>query len=170
MHMPADLKQALHSSGAQIVLGPRSGARDIDMCMPIPLAPAFPDLDASVTRVESLRPDTPLPLTGGGHAINYREYLETSLDALETTNDGQAIAVQHGKTTFLAAWLDQAALQRVLNGCCTSIGIETQEMPQGVRRRDTQTERFWFNYDTNEHRVGDLTLAPTSVTRQTTQN
>ena len=57
MHMPDDLKAALNAADAQVVLGPRTAARDAHFSIPNPLPPAFPDLDVTVTLVESLRPD-----------------------------------------------------------------------------------------------------------------
>ncbi|MFK7901566.1 MAG: beta-galactosidase, partial [Nitratireductor sp.] len=53
MHMSDTLKTALSSSTAQVVIGPRSGARTKEMSMPVPLAPAIDAIDCIVTSVES---------------------------------------------------------------------------------------------------------------------
>ena len=45
MHMPNDLKQTLAESESQVILGPRSAARDIHMTIPTPLPPDLPGLD-----------------------------------------------------------------------------------------------------------------------------
>jgi beta-galactosidase len=74
MHLRGDLARALMSSGAEILLGPRTGARDGDFRIPLPLPPALPDWDLTVSRVESLRPDMPEPLRGGGAVTGYREH------------------------------------------------------------------------------------------------
>jgi len=36
-------------------------------------------------------------------------------------------------------------------------------MPEGVRRRDTQTHSFWFNYDNKSHQVDTHTIEPGGV-------
>ena len=41
-----------------------------------PLPPALPGLDVTVSRLETIRPDMPVPLAGGGNAMLYLEELE----------------------------------------------------------------------------------------------
>ena len=40
------------------------------------------------------------------------------------------------------------------------------DLPEGIRRRDTATERFWFNHSRAGAVVDGLDLPPLSVTRQ----
>lgn len=47
MHMPDTLKSALATAEGQVLLGPRTGARDGSMRIPNPLPPAMPGLDPS---------------------------------------------------------------------------------------------------------------------------
>jgi len=166
MQMTDALKAALAASDALVLLGPRSGARDGDMSTPVPLPPAFPSLDVTVARVESLRPDMAVPLARGGSAILYREVLEGSAEVLETTSEGDPLLMADGALRYLGAWLDTPAFARVLRDACEAAGIATLDLPEGVRCRDTGTERFWFNHDTAAHEVDGLTLPPASVTRQ----
>jgi len=166
MQMTDALKAALAASDALVLLGPRSGARDGDMSTPVPLPPAFPALDVTVARVESLRPDMAVPLARGGSAILYREVLEGSAEVLETTSEGDPLLMADGALRYLGAWLDTPAFARVLRDACEAAGIATLDLPEGVRCRDTGTERFWFNHDTAAHEVDGLTLPPASVTRQ----
>ena len=35
---------------------------------------------------------------------------------------------------------------RVCAAACARSGIATRELPEGVRCRETATERFWFNH------------------------
>lgn len=167
MHMSDDLKTSLSSCKAHVAYGPRSGARDQDMRIPVPLPPAISGLDVTVARIESLRPDSPIPLRNGGHIINYREILEGSAAEQETTADGPPVIVGNEKATYVGAWLDLAGWQNVLRPLFVANDIEVIDLPDGVRIRDTGSERFWFNYDTEEHQVGDIVLPPISVLRQT---
>ena len=98
--------------------------------------------------------------------INYREILSidnTGGNVLENSKDGEPVLVQQGKQLYLSAWLDQSAWQRVVQNVCNMANITTHEMPEGVRRRDTQTYSFWFNYDNNSHQVDAHTIEPGGV-------
>lgn len=165
MHMTEALKAALNDSGATVLIGPRSGARDATMRTPVPLPPAMPGLDATVIFVESLRPDLPIGLEGGGAIRSYRDVLETTAEILVRTETGEAALVAQGQILYAAGWLDPSAMMRVLRLACARAGVETMDLPGGVRCRDTGTERFWFNHDTETHEVAGLTLDPVSVTR-----
>ena len=167
MHMTGQLKDRLGASGAEVILGPRSGARGESMRIPVPLPPHMPGLDVTVARVESLRPDMPVAVAGGGFVTGYREILEGTAKVLETTDDGEPLVVRQGKLRYVGAWLDQTALKRVVRAACASAGIEeVPDLPRGLRLRDTGRERFWFNHDAEKRRVGNVTLPPLSVLRQ----
>jgi len=166
MHMPEILKQNLADSNAQVILGPRSAARDADFCIPVPLPPAFPGLGVTVARVESLRPQAPVILQGGGQIIGYCECLEGTAQAIEHSADGAPVIVKTGTLAYVGGWLDQAGWGKLLRHTCDSAGVEVLDLPEGVRIRDTGMERFWFNYNAQEVRVDELTLPPISVLRQ----
>jgi len=167
MHMPDDLKAALAASAAVVVIGPRSGARDATMRIPVPLPPALPGLDVTVSRVETMRPDMPLGLEKGGATIGYREVLEGGAEVLERTEAGDPVLVACGSMHYLGAWLDQPGLRRIMAGLCEACGLETFDLPDGVRLRQAGGERFWFNYDSESHDVAGRRLAPVSVLRET---
>ncbi len=166
MHMAEGLKAALVASGAQVLLGPRSGARDGEMAIQTPLPPGIPGLDVAVSHVESLRPDLPLELAGGGQLQHYRDVLEGAADVVESTKDGAPVVMTNGTMTYVGAWLDQTALCRVIARTCCAQGIPTLDLPDGVRVRDCGRERFWFNYNDQQVKVGDLTLEAAGVLRQ----
>ena len=160
-------KAALASSGAEVVVGPRFGARTADMATPVPLPPALPGLAVTVTRVESLRPGLEIPLKNGGHVTGFRDALEGASDVVEETTDGQPVMLRNGSLAYLGGWLDDDAMLRVLEDACMRAKIETERMPEGLRRRDTATERFWFNYGRAPAEVAGHRLAPAGVLRQT---
>ncbi|RME15413.1 MAG: beta-galactosidase [Alphaproteobacteria bacterium] len=168
MHMTPELKAALAAGPGLAVIGPRAGARDADMRIPVPLPPDLPRLDLRVARLESLRPDMPVPLSGGGQVTGYREFLELGPGAqvLLATDDGAPVAVRSGRIVYAGALLDAAGWRRLIAPLCAEQGIETVALPDGVRRRETETETFWFNFETREEEAAGRTLPPLSVTRE----
>lgn len=170
MHMAEDLKSALIASDAEKILGPRSAARDWDLNIPTPLPPAVPGLEAVVSLVETIRPDMDIPLSGGGAVRFYREALDGSATIVETTSQGEAVAVAADKICYVGGWLDQTGWQRVIKRACDKTGVETIALPEGLRRRETGTEVFWLNYDTQAHQIADQVFPPISVTRQDKPN
>lgn len=161
MHVPEDLKRALAEAEATIVLGPRSAARGLDFDIPVPLPPDFPGLDLAVARVESLRPDMPLPLAGDGSVTRYREELEGAAEIILQLENEAPVAVRQENIVYVGALLDEAGLERLYRELTAAEGLETRTLPEGVRIRDTQTERFWFNYsaDAVETEAGSLEAA-----------
>ncbi len=165
MHIPADLKNALAASGAQVLLGPRSGARTAEMEIPVPLPPAFPGLDLTIPFVESLRPDALVPLQNGGHLRCYRDALTGAAEVIEATTDGRPVVVSQGTVTYIGGMLDDVALSRLVRVACRKAAIEVFDLPSGVRMRDTGCERFWFNYSAAAKMVDGTKMAPASVRR-----
>lgn len=161
MHMPGDLKQALADCDAQVLLGPRSAARDSDMRIPVPLPPALPSCDITVSHVESLRPDMPLALLGGGSVQGYREVLEGNAEVVLRGAGMTPVAMREGKITYMGGWGDEICLDHLLRQLVARAGLDVIELPEGVRVRDTGTERFWFNHTTSpvETPVGSLPVA-----------
>lgn len=166
VHMPDDLKAALTASGAIALVGPRTAARDASMRIPVPLPPNVPGLDVTVTHVESLRPDTPVSLERGGTVRSYREVLDTGAEVLESTTDGQAVVVAQGRLIYVAGFLDRDAMRRLITMASDRAGLETLDLPESVRCRDTGDERFWFNYGTQTEDADGRALPPLSVTRE----
>ncbi|WP_417473759.1 beta-galactosidase [Leisingera sp.] len=147
MHMPQDLKIALAESGAEILYGPRSGARDGHFSIPTdPLPPALPGLDVTVSRVESLRPDMPVALKDGGATHRYLEELEGRAEVVLETETGAPVALREGRQTYCGGWLDAAGLDRLIAVLAEAAGLALRSMPEGVRTRRTATEEFWFNH------------------------
>lgn len=166
MHMPKEFKEALAQSDALKILGPRTGARDADMRLPIPLPPALSQCDITVSQVETLRPDMPLPLEGGGQIIGYFETLETSARPVLKTRSGAPAAVETRDVIYAAGVFDQAGWRRIIQYITDKAGIETIDLPAGIRVRDTGTERFWFNHTTKKHEVSGRVLEPIAVRRE----
>jgi beta-galactosidase len=140
-------KAALAAHDAPVILGPRTNAKTADMQIPVPLPPAIPGLDVTVSRVESLRPDMPRPVEGGGHVQLWQEDLEGAAEVTLRGADGQPLAMTNGRITYLGAWLDAEAISTFLRDALTGAGVETTDMPGGLRRRQAGKTEFLINYD-----------------------
>ncbi|MEL7098927.1 MAG: beta-galactosidase [Pseudomonadota bacterium] len=155
MHMPQDLKEALAACEAVRLIGPRSGSRDADVCIPVPLPPDLPDLDVTVARTESLRPDTPVPLDGGGSIILFSETLETDAAPWLRAKDGAPVAVGAGDVAYLGAWLDTPGWDRAIAVMCARASLEALSLPEGLRVRTDGNIRTWINYSSAPIRSPD---------------
>ena len=167
MFMQDGLKQALESCDSAVVYGPRAGARNAEMAIPVPLPPDISGLDVTVSQIESLRSDIFVPLKGGGRVICYREVLEGSADVVLQSEAGEPVAMRQGNQTYLGGWLDDATLDQLILKICAAAQIETLVMPEGVRIRTTGTERFWFNYTDQRVACHGIELEPAGVLRVT---
>ena len=165
MHMPQDLKAALAASPAEVLIGPRSAARDPEFNIPVPLPPGLPRFDVTVARVETLRPDMALPLEGGGAVQHHFESLEGSALPRLSLADGQTVACSDGSMTYLGGWCDQEGLMHLLEDLCSRSGVEFTRLPDGVRQRETASEMFTFNYNDHPVTLGNDTLDAAGVLR-----
>jgi beta-galactosidase len=157
------LLKALSQHKGQSLIGPRSNSKTAEMAIPLPLPPNLPGLAAVVARVETLPPDVPVPLEQGGNFLHWREKLETSAEVVETTTDDWPALIRAGNLHYLAGWPDQEALTRVLTELCARAGLESDPLPEGLRRRDTQTHQFLFNYNAVEVEWGEQIIPAASV-------
>jgi beta-galactosidase len=165
MHMPDDLKAALAAAPGQVIMGPRSAARDVDFCIPTPLPPAWPGSDLAVSRVQSIRPDMPIPVDGGGAVVGYFEEMVGGADVVLQTDTGAPVAVRCGaNVTYMAGWGDDIAHMRLIKVLAPDLA--TRDMPEGIRTRATGAEEFWFNYTTQDVVVEGETLPPAGVLRR----
>jgi beta-galactosidase len=146
IYVPQDLKQVLAETEALVVMGPRTAARNADMVIPVPLPPDMPGLDLAVSRVESLRPDMPMPLKGGGAFTGYREELEGAGEVILELEDGQPAAYRQEHLVYVGGWGDEIVLKRLYTMLCEEAGIDTLDLTGGVRCRVTDGLRIWTNY------------------------
>ncbi|MFL4470545.1 beta-galactosidase [Tateyamaria armeniaca] len=164
MHMPDDLKTALAAAHGAVVLGPRSAARDTHFNIPTPLPPAWPGSDLAVSRVQSIRPDMPIDVAGGGQVIGYFEELTGGGDVVLQTEGRAPVAVRCGDgVTYMSGWGDDTAHMRLIQAIAPDLDVEI--MPEGIRRRATGNEVFWFNYTTQDVEVEGEKLPPAGVLR-----
>jgi beta-galactosidase len=154
---------ALKTYQGNALIGPRSNAKTTEFATPVPLPPNLPGLDMVVARVESLPPDVPVPLVKGGQFVHWREKMEGAARVEESTSDGWPAVVSAGAVHYMAGWPDDAALDRMLMAACAAQGINVDPLPEGLRRRDTGTHRFWFNYNPVPVEWGGVVIEPAGV-------
>ena len=140
-----ELRSALETYDGLAIFGPRSGAKTGEMAIPVPLPPDVPGLDATVTLVESLPPDTAVPLSGGGRFRHWFEHVEAG-HVRETTTDGRPAVVGRGPVVYLAGWPDDETLDRLVSQFATERDIPITPVRDGLRIRDSESHRFAFNY------------------------
>ena len=63
------------------------------------------------------------------------------------------------------SWFDDEALIKAFHDICLKAEIKVIKMPEGLRRRATSKEMFWFNYGTKNVEVDGRSFTPQSVTR-----
>ncbi len=110
------------------------------------MPPAIPGLDCTAALVESLPPGQSEPLVKGGSIRHWMERLEGTAAVSEATTGGNPVLMRSGNRAYLGGWPDDDTLVRILRERCAELGIATQDMPDGLRLRDTATHRFAINY------------------------
>ena len=146
------LSDALEAYEGVVVAGPRCGSKTADMQIALPLGPNLPGVSATVARVETLRADTPVLLPEGGAYQFWREVLEG--DALELAYDGVTARVGSAQRQYLGGWPDDTAMHRILGDAAVEAGLETLDLPDGLRVRDAGKWRFAINYADRDWKLG----------------
>ncbi len=160
--IPAPLLDALGRYEGIALVGPRSNSKTFDMAIPVPLPPALPGLDTTVSLVESLPPGVEVPLSGGA-LIRWVERLEGSAEVVLRCDDGHPALVRSGGLHYLAGWPNDATFAQIVGDLAGAAGLEAFDMPPGVRRRDTGSHRFWFNYNSEAVSVAGHSIPAAGV-------
>lgn len=144
--LPAHLREddalaaRLAASGAQVVLGPRSGAKTQDLSIPAQLPPgAFGALAGlRVQRVSSTPPGvTDTVQWADGHTTNNSHWREDLHSAGATVvarfDDGKPAVLRHGRTWYSAGWPDAAGWLQLLTQAATAAQLRVTMLPADVR-------------------------------------
>ncbi len=167
------LAEKLGHTDAEIVLFARTGSKTVDNTIPEGLPPgAFRSLiDMRVTRVESLPPDARLgaspgavPNTGrnatpaddadrrdadelpGLTVIDWREWVDSSVEASHRFDDGSGIHFTAGRVHYLNGCPDQHSLTAFMEGLFDGCAIPHRHLDEGMRVRRCGEVCFAFNY------------------------
>ena len=142
----------LDDSGAQVVIGARSGSKTADFRIAdgLPPGPLGVLAGLRVRSVESLRPGLTLAIEGTGlqgHAHAWREHVELDAGtaALARFKDGGAAVTRRGRVRYLAATLEGALLDDVVAGAAADAGLAIARLPEGLRLRRHGRVQFAFH-------------------------
>jgi beta-galactosidase len=152
--LPQGFADRIAAFDGPVLVGPRTGSKTQDFAIPPDLPPG--DLQRlmpiKVTRVESLRDG--VAEAGGGFAIaRWLEHVETAIAPDISLSDGRGIVFASGTLRYLAAWPDAALLKRLFRAMAEEAGLETADLPDGVRLRRAGDLSFAFNYAANPRAV-----------------
>jgi beta-galactosidase len=182
-----DLVQRLQHSGAQLLFGPRSGAKTAEISIPDGLPPGalralLPGL--RVISVEGLRPGVALtlhaegdaaPLAHGAIVTRWRDVLDApaALQIEARYADGVPALVRHQRTRYLSGWLDTAGLDQLMAHLAGEAGLPVHTLPTGLRLRRRGNLQFAVHYGSGtvelpapadaQFVLGGPTLAPAGV-------
>lgn len=161
MTIPDGLRKLLQSTKTPVVLGPRTDTKDINLAIPTPMGPNVEGLDVTVRITESIPPTAKFDLKGGGTARHWFEHIAGDAETHIETIDNQPVLVGRNGLFYLGAWLDEAGFDRVIQ-----MFVTPHKMPAGVRVRDTDTHRFWFNYNPHSVTIDGNEISAAGVTWQ----
>ncbi|OSP56348.1 beta-galactosidase [Pseudoruegeria sp. SK021] len=146
MTLPDSFLTALSSFAGTVILGPRTNARTAEFALPDGLPPALPGFDLRITHLESLPPTEALPVNGGGNVRHWMEHLDGTVPSTLCLTSGLPLLASVGRQHYLAGWPDDSLLDRLIATACATEGIPRTPVPDGLRIRDSDTHRFYFNY------------------------
>lgn len=146
MALSPPLRAGLARFTGTALLGPRTDTKTPDLAIPVPLGPHVPGLDVSVVLTESLPPIAEVPLAGGGRFLHWFEHLEGTAPVLRQTADGKPALMGTDQLRYLAGWPDDHTFFALIVELCAELGLQTLDLPEGLRLRDTATHRFVLNY------------------------
>jgi beta-galactosidase len=173
--VPADFAERLASSGAQVVLGPRTGSKTADLQIPagLPPGPLAAVLPVRVWRVESLRPNVtePVRLAGSanlddGAGRHWRDFIEVdvanptaspaAVEIRARFADGHPAYVRHGAIHYFASLFDDALTTRLFAGIAREAGLDVTVSGESVRISRRGGLTYVLNYGEQVHTLADV--------------
>jgi beta-galactosidase len=154
--VPPALVEQLRTFPGQVVIGPRSGSRDVDFAIPpeLPPGPLQALFPGKVVRVESLPPGLVHP--GQGWEISHwREDLESSSQVELSADDGTPALFKHGNLRYLTAWPEPDLAREVLGRAAEDAGLILHALPEGLRLRRAGQRIYAFNYAAQPAKLPD---------------
>jgi beta-galactosidase len=148
----AALARRLEASGAQVVLGARSGSKTADFRIAdgLPPGPFAASAGLRVRSVESLRPGLMVAVDGAGlkgHASAWREHVDASADTevLARFDDGGPALLKRGRVRYIAASFEPELLDAVIQRAARDAGLAAAPLPVGLRLRRRGSLQFAFH-------------------------
>jgi beta-galactosidase len=156
--MPADFADRLAASGAQVVLGPRTGSKTVNLTIPTTLPPGEGIqklIPIRVWRVESMRPNVTEKVGQRGEARHWRDFVETShgVQIEATFADGHPAIVRNGSVLYLASLFDETLTQDIFLNVAKAAGLNAAPLPEGIRISQRGGLTYVFNYNATPYKI-----------------
>ncbi len=155
--MRDDIVQSLARLTCPVIFGPRTGSKTSDFAIPagLPPGPLQTLIPLKVLRVESLRDR--LDISGDNFVVRrWLEHVETTISPDIALEDGRGIVFANRNFRYLAAWPDDAVLERVLVAMAGEVGLAPISLPEGIRVRRAGDLVFAFNYAPETRNVAGI--------------
>jgi beta-galactosidase len=157
-HLTAYIQQ-----GGQLVMGPRSGFKTLTNRVHAPAPGPLTELmGVNIFRVDALRPGYKEFIKVGRKKLSYTTWADlltpTTANVLATYEsdaykDVAAVTEQnHGKGSCLTIgmWVDVEGLRALLNPVLKRVGLETVNLPEGVRLTTRTNTNYLLNFNPSE--------------------
>ncbi|NDD28927.1 MAG: beta-galactosidase [Proteobacteria bacterium] len=144
--------QRWRSSGAVVVVGPRTFSKTGTLTIPAAMPPNGL-LPIRVNRVESLRPGLVDMVMHEGRvypATRWVEHIESRLSPRARFDDGRGAVYCDGNVHYIGFWPDEAFLIDYLGEVCAQAGVPTLRLSEEVRVRRRGDVTFAFSYAAHE--------------------
>ncbi len=138
---------SLEAFEGQVVIGPRSGSRDEDFAIPDGLAPGKlrTVFEGRVALSETLPPG--VEHAGEGWVVTrWLDRIESEAESELAACDGTVACWKSGRVRYCAGWMEGSLAAEVLGRATRDAGLETIDLPEGMRLRRTANHCFAFNY------------------------
>jgi beta-galactosidase len=154
----AEFIERLAASGAQVVLGPRTGSKTANLTIPAKLPPGDGIqqlIPIRVWRVESMRPNVTEKVGQRGEARHWRDFIETGhgVQIEASFADGHPAVVRNGSVLYLASLFDEALTQDIFLNVAKAAGINAAPLPEGIRISRRGCLTYVFNYNATPYKI-----------------
>lgn len=144
--------QRLRDFDGEVLIAPRTGSKTEDFQIPSNLPPGLLQelIPLKIWRVESLPSFAPERLTwkSSGYEVGlWLEHVETEIEPFIALPSGEGVAFRSGRSTYLAALPNQDLLDAIVADLADKAGVESIQLPEGVRTRSNGDLQFFFNYN-----------------------
>ena len=167
------LAAQLHKSKAQILIGPRTGAKTADFHVPahLPPGPVQGLTGFCVEQIDALPADQPVACRWGnveGQVSIWHERGTVKGVTEGQTKDGYPLLIHQKNSSYLTGWVDQKLFRLICAEQMKKAGLAVHDLPRYLRVRQRGDMLIFTNYGPTPARIpqsftGDLFLGDRDV-------
>ena len=149
MMVSDEVRARLAGLSAQIIYGPRTGAKTSDFSIPEGLPPAHLQALCRVLHSETLPQTAAVNWMGGGQFSHWVDACSSDAEQAFMTEAGKPALISDENSHYLAGWPDFTAFSRLMGWLNDrgGFGWSLDVLPDGLRCRKTTSHVIWINYD-----------------------